>query len=638
LAAAGFTVLQSLISPAIAEEHELKRVLREIDQVRFEAETTVILPRYCLPQLQPTKKPTRDRIYGLQQRLQDLRRRIAEIRSRYMDAGQTAIGTSYRSGFPPIDGLRPTTAQGAENIPYWGKAFGIADAAQRVIEEKKASLASKPEVDCSQPAARGQTVRTPGGSEAPTPAAQTRAPLPDEATKGTPFVPGRGHLEGLNPPGATGEGYVVRVPERFCSLAEKEAMQARFDAADARARAKAAEWEDYARRVEARKQELMKSGLEEHWQRSLDHEAEQARRTGESYLDYVRANATGRSLVASLPVVDCDQAMREELRKQRGRFGGGLVPIDPPSRESILDDIDDTPVRSSGGGRCVLPTNGLESPAGTLQGNPFSTTTKLKGIATFTIGSAGALIEAPPATVGGGSFSTTTKLKAEFVWRPPSSTCPGQGAGSEDSQGSWEDPKPRISYGGTTPLSPDPASDPGNDLLVSAINRIRADNGRSPIPMLPPQLSAGVQNDYIGSLADPILKGAPCDHDLRLWERLQTWGGTQGVVPRSELLTCVRSRGGGWEPTVAEQWRNSPMHFPIILRDADYLSCHRQVQGGKEFGVCITWRSSGGTAAPTPLRQNGASQQRSACRSLLDWYIFLPACIQSNQVQDPVGP
>jgi len=57
--------------------------------------------------------------------------------------------------------------------------------------------------------------------------------------------------------------------------------------------------------VEARKAEWMAKGLEDHWQRSFEYEAAQARGYRDSYLGTIKANEVTRSIVLKMPIVDC---------------------------------------------------------------------------------------------------------------------------------------------------------------------------------------------------------------------------------------------------------------------------------------------------------------------------------------------
>ena len=197
----------------------------------------------------------------------------------------------------------------------------------------------------------------------------------------------------------------------------------------------------------------------------------------------------------------------------------------------------------------------LEGPAGSFDGEAFSPTTKLRGRPVFALDQA---------------FSITTRLKAEIALNLPSCGAPVA--------------NPSTDVGTASIAQPDP--------LVPLINDLRRQAGKAPLGPLPETLRREILESYIRPLVTPMLQGAPCEHDLAAWQRLQDWGVARGFRPQSELFTCRRASGGGWEKEVIELWRQSPIHYRILLRDADALSCHRRDVGGKEFGVCITWRQT----------------------------------------------
>lgn len=264
----------------------------------------------------------------------------------------------------------------------------------------------------------------------------------------------------------------------------------------------------------------------------------------------------------------------------------------------------------------VLQQRDLEAPPARVDTSQFSTTTRLKGSASFTIGGPGGLPEAPPATLNASAFSTTTRLRGQIIWSPPSPSCDRQGVDVS-----------RVV--GSAPIAP--PREPLEDL----INELRGQTGRKPLDPLPEGLRRELLESYIRPVTTPMLQGAACEHDLAAWERLQSWGAARGFRPQSELFTCRRASGGGWEKDVIELWRQSSIHYPILLRDADALSCQRSALGGKDFGVCITWRrtnqSPGTASGPT------APSTSDACTpSLLSWYVFKPSCIQATPA--PGGP
>jgi hypothetical protein len=327
------------LAPALAEvkepmglNHPMRQALRDIDQVKFEAEQMPIYSRYCFPQKTPMKKPTRDALYALDARLKALNETLNAQQTAFQNAGDTRLEAGIQAGFPPIDGMFPLHPNGALNNAYWGAALKYARAAQRAIDDKKLRLRNAPEVDCN-------TTETPkserdaigGGSQTP--------PLqpPIEPPKERVWDP----LAGLTKPTFTAADSII-VPAFFCSDGEKAAMLARIAPAQAKAQGEADAYEAYARSIETRKAHLIAEGLPEHWQRSMDYERAQALRMRDDRLGIIPYLENVRKMILNTPVRDCTTKPKDGDKigwdlKVGGEYGLGELKFPDASYLGVED-------------------------------------------------------------------------------------------------------------------------------------------------------------------------------------------------------------------------------------------------------------------------------------------------------------
>jgi hypothetical protein len=125
------------------DEHAMTRLLRDIDQVKFEIEQIQIYTRYCKPPNGPNIADTQweiDFVSGKYKRLQATFDRFFEA---YEQAIKTRLAAGYRSGFPPLKGMT------ADHRDYWATISGMLSNLANKIEAKQAALNKKKEEDCA---------------------------------------------------------------------------------------------------------------------------------------------------------------------------------------------------------------------------------------------------------------------------------------------------------------------------------------------------------------------------------------------------------------------------------------------------------------------------------------------------------
>lgn len=130
--------------------------------------------------------------------------------------------------------------------------------------------------------------------------------------------------------------------------------------------------------------------------------------------------------------------------------------------------------------------------------------------------------------------------------------------------------------------------------LLQAINDIRGRNGRAPLLPLPADAER-FNGPYMKDLAQAILSQPVCDHDLQLWETLQTTArSTLPFRPVSELIACPRKLAQ-WNPeAIVGTWMSSSLHYNLLLNrpSATHISCHQFSRGEVALAICNTWASN----------------------------------------------
>lgn len=283
--------------------HPMRQTLRDMDQVRADAEAVHISSYYCLPPKQPQKQATLAALDALQGKLHALKGLITQYKATYDRAGQDEAGEALRGAYPPVDGTLPPAHDEQRESVYWSKANAQAVPAQDAINAKRAALRKAREIDCDE----GAQTKTDIAVQPPLP--PPPPPPPPEPPKERLWDP----LAGLTKPTLTAADYPV-APQFFCSQAEKDAMLARINPAQAKLQSEADAYEAYAKAVEARKAQLTAEGLPDHWQKSLDYEAGQARQMRDDRLTTIRSLETVRKYIEGIPVVDCTVQPKDELK------------------------------------------------------------------------------------------------------------------------------------------------------------------------------------------------------------------------------------------------------------------------------------------------------------------------------------
>jgi hypothetical protein len=303
--------------------HPMRQTLREMDQVRADAEEVLIRSRYCLPPGEPQKQETRVELEALQARLNALRAQVAQYERTFNRAGQDDTGKAIRAAFPPVNGIAPPDHGTERESVYWSGVNKQSVPAQDMINKKRDALRRASEEDCRQT----EPSRTDIVVQLPLP--PTPPPPPPEPPKERLWDP----MAGLVRPELSAADLPV-FPQYFCSEAEKQAMLARIDPAKAKAQRAADANEAYAQQIEARKAQLTSEGMPLHWQNSMDYAAKNARFERDSHLSTIRALDGVRKQIEITPVVDCTtKPPKDELKtgwNLRGALEYGTGKIELP--------------------------------------------------------------------------------------------------------------------------------------------------------------------------------------------------------------------------------------------------------------------------------------------------------------------
>ena len=132
-------------------EHEIKRLWRDLDQLKFEVEQIYIYNRYCLPPDGPNIADTQWEIDFAAHLLKFLQLDFDRLESSFKQAGNSSIGNSYRGSFPPMNGVP------SDHRDYWPSSRRLLSDVAGRIKAKQDALDLKKEENCGavsrQPAA-----------------------------------------------------------------------------------------------------------------------------------------------------------------------------------------------------------------------------------------------------------------------------------------------------------------------------------------------------------------------------------------------------------------------------------------------------------------------------------------------------
>lgn len=172
------------------DEHPMKQLWRRFDESLHHIELIHVYTKYCKPPEEPNIETTQWEIDFEQEELNNLEHEFNRLQAAYLNSYKTALGASFRAGFPSLDGYTPF------NSEYWAKTRGLLTRNQNALKAKQEALNKKKEEDCS-----GKKTAS--------------APPPQQPPSTDP---------GIRLPAVTVRSVEIpRSPARFCSEAEKQA-------------------------------------------------------------------------------------------------------------------------------------------------------------------------------------------------------------------------------------------------------------------------------------------------------------------------------------------------------------------------------------------------------------------------------
>jgi hypothetical protein len=301
---AAFFIFTSHSIAEVAEprgmNHPLRETLRDMDQVRADAEEVLIRSRYCRPPHQPQKQTTAAELDALQTRLNALRTLVNQQELTFNRAAQDKTGIALRAAFPRVGGIDPPEHGTERESVYWKNVKEHAVPAQEMINAKRDALRKARLDDCRQ----SETSKTEIVVQPPLP--PTPPPPPPEPPKERSWDP----MSGLKEPTYTAVPVPVP-PKFFCSEQEKAAMLAQLEPAKAELQRQADSYEAYAQQIEARKAQLASEGMPKHWQDSMDYEARKVRAIRDERLGAMSAIEQSRYLISITEVRDCSTTPKD---------------------------------------------------------------------------------------------------------------------------------------------------------------------------------------------------------------------------------------------------------------------------------------------------------------------------------------
>jgi len=171
------------------DEHPIKQLWRRFDESLHHIELIHVYTKYCKPPEEPNIETTQWEIDFEQEELNSLEHEFNRLQAAYLNSYKTALGASFRAGFPPLEGYTPFDSE------YWAKTRGLLTRNQNALKAKQEALKKKKEEDCS-----------------------------GKKTSTTPQPPPPSTDPGIRLPAVTIRPVEIpRSPSRFCSEAEKQA-------------------------------------------------------------------------------------------------------------------------------------------------------------------------------------------------------------------------------------------------------------------------------------------------------------------------------------------------------------------------------------------------------------------------------
>ncbi|MBI1210703.1 MAG: hypothetical protein GC190_04525 [Alphaproteobacteria bacterium] len=124
--------------------HPMKQLWRDIDQLNFDIDQITVYDRYCKPPGDPQIADTQYEITMAAIKYRSLQRQFDRMHDAFDKAIKTRLGLSYRTSFPPLDGVP------ASSRNYWAKIAVMLKRAEGRIDKLQKKLDGKKEVDCSK--------------------------------------------------------------------------------------------------------------------------------------------------------------------------------------------------------------------------------------------------------------------------------------------------------------------------------------------------------------------------------------------------------------------------------------------------------------------------------------------------------
>ncbi len=165
--------VRSQVSPPPGADNALAQILFRVEDARIRVENITILTEtpYCEPPESPNKEEPQFDIDLEAFTLKRLFREFADVERRFVAAGSTRIGSSFRGEFPVIGGLS------ADHRDYWPSAKALLTHVQVRLTAKQAQLDRAKVQDC-RPKTKGPAQQPTAPPRPPNPLADLTRPVP----------------------------------------------------------------------------------------------------------------------------------------------------------------------------------------------------------------------------------------------------------------------------------------------------------------------------------------------------------------------------------------------------------------------------------------------------------------------------
>jgi len=265
------------VRPPAGASQPLAELLIAVETLRIRVENIQILSRYCKSPHQPDKSGPEIDINLESLLLRRFLRDFFRVQESFINAGNSALGGSYRASFPVIDGIDATDQN--DSARYWAAAKQKLTAVQNLLAEKKRQLDAAPEYDCAPQQARK-------------PAPQDPLPPPDA-------------LAGLKRP-LPRPINIPRAPNYFCTdLERRQWYLNNFASEYEKAGENAADASAYRAEVSRRGAEHANKGGDSTQQKRLDGEERWADENSAQQQRMVRLTDSIRLVILNTPLIDC---------------------------------------------------------------------------------------------------------------------------------------------------------------------------------------------------------------------------------------------------------------------------------------------------------------------------------------------